>query len=101
VETVALRGNGGVLYAVEVAADLFIAVDAVIEVGDKRGYGAFEVDVVFPERVVGVYEEGLSCRVTGGFEVGIHWLIIERLVEGVGCSGCGDRLAEILQIRCL
>ena len=48
VETVALSGDGGVLDAVEVVADLFGAVNAVVEVGDERGDGALEVDVVLP-----------------------------------------------------
>ena len=79
VETVALRGDGGVLDAVEVAADLGGAVNAVVEVGDEGGDGALEVDVVLPERVVGVDEERLSCRLAGDFEIGIHLVIIERL----------------------
>ena len=37
----------------------------VIEVADERGDGALEVDVVFPEGVVGINEEGLA-----GGEVG-------------------------------
>ena len=58
--------DGGVLDTVEVAADLFGGVDAVIEVGDEAGDGALEVDVVFPERVVGVDEQSLiGCAASG------------------------------------
>jgi hypothetical protein len=87
VETVALRGDGGVLDAVEMAADLVVAVNAMIEVGDERGDGALEVDVVLPERVVRVNEEGLSWGLTGDFEIGIHLVIIERLAWRTGLSG--------------
>ncbi len=41
-------------------ADLFRGVNAVVEVGDKGGDGAFEVDVVLPQGVIGVDEEGLG-----------------------------------------
>ena len=37
----------------------------VIEVADEGGDGALEVDVVFPERVVGVDEQGLAWREAG------------------------------------
>ena len=40
-------------------ADFLGRVDAVVEVGDERGDGALEVDVVLPQRVVGVEEQGL------------------------------------------
>ena len=43
-------------------ADLFGGMDAVIEVGDEAGDGALEVDVVLPEGVVGVDEQGLIGR---------------------------------------
>ena len=59
VQAVAVGEDGGVLDAVEVAADLFGGVDAVIEVGDEAGDGALEVDVVLPEGIVGVDEQGL------------------------------------------
>ena len=32
----------------------------VVQVADECGYGALEVDVVFPEGIVGVDEEGLA-----------------------------------------
>ena len=44
---------------VEVAAYLFRRVDAVIKVGDEGGDGTLEVDVVLPQRVIGVDEQGL------------------------------------------
>jgi len=75
VEAVAVPGDGGALDGVEVFADLFGGVDAVIEIGDERGDGAFEVDVVLPEGVVGVDEKGLREGTGDGR-------------EGHGGSGC-------------
>jgi hypothetical protein len=59
-EAVAVGLDGGVLDVVEVLADLLGRVHAVVEVGDERGDGALEVDVVLPQRVVGVEEQGLA-----------------------------------------
>jgi len=65
VQTIAVGNDGGVLDTVEMVADLFGGVDAVIEVGDEAGNGALEVDVVLPKRVVGVDQEGLIGRSAG------------------------------------
>ena len=54
VQAIAVGEDGCALDAVQVAADLFGGVDAMIEVGDEAGNGALEVDVVFPECVIGV-----------------------------------------------
>jgi hypothetical protein len=82
VQAVAVGEDGCVLDTVEVAADLFGGVDAVIEVGDEAGDGALEVDVVFPKGVVGVDEQGL---VMGAAE-GLVWELIG------GLTGDGHRL---------
>ena len=58
-----MREDGGVLDTVEVPANLLGGVDAVIEVRDETGDGTLEVDVVFPESIVGVDEQGLICNV--------------------------------------
>jgi hypothetical protein len=85
VEAVAVSADGGVLDVVEVAAHLFGGVDAVVEVGDETGDGALEVDVVFPEGIVGVDEEGLST-------VGA-----ERLrLDGLGLDGAGSGGHELI-----
>ena len=81
VETVAVGADGGVLDAVEVSAHLFRGVDAMVEIGDEAGDGALEVDVVFPEGVVGVDEQGLGDRLAerlraDGRGSGNHELII-------------------------
>ena len=86
-QAVAVGEDGCVLDPVEVAADLFGGVDAVIEVGDEAGDGALEVDVVFPERVVGVDEQGLLGRAAEGLvRSGLiregHILIIRRFWTG-------------------
>ena len=81
VESVAVGFDGCVLDAVEVTADLFRGVDAVVEVGDEAGDGALEVDVVLPKRVVGVDKQGLVGWVAKGLtrrcERGGHRLIIK------------------------
>ena len=51
--------DGGTLAEVEVFANFFVGVDTMIEIGDEGGDGALKVDVVLPERVVGVEEECL------------------------------------------
>jgi hypothetical protein len=83
-QTVAVGEDGCVLDTVEMAADLFGCVDAVIEVGDEAGDCALEVDVVLPEGVIGVDKqglvggaaEGLGRRLLGGLIWGVHLLII-------------------------
>lgn len=76
--------DGGVLDAIEVAANLFGSVDAVIKVGDEASDGALEVDVVFPEGVVGVDEQGLVGRLAQwpvkALVEGGHGLIIKLVV---------------------
>ena len=54
-----MREDGIVLDAIEVTTYLFGGMDAVIEVGDEAGDGALEVNVVLPEGVIGVDEQGL------------------------------------------
>lgn len=81
VESVAMRGDGGVLALVEVAADLFGCVDAVVEIGDEGGDDALKVDVVLPEGVVGVDEEGLVDRAAGDFDLGFHSISIGGFVK--------------------
>jgi hypothetical protein len=59
VETVAVGVNAVMLDAVEVLANLFGGVDAVVQIRDEGGDGSLKVDVVLPEGVVCVDEEGL------------------------------------------
>jgi len=58
-ETVTVFGDRCVFAEVEPLADLFVGMDAVIQIGDESGDGALEVDIVLPERVVRVEEKGL------------------------------------------
>jgi len=44
---------------------LFLGGFVWVEIGDVGGYGALEVDVVFPEGIVGVDEQGLAWRKFG------------------------------------
>ena len=66
VQTITPGKDGGVLDPVEVAANLFGGVDAVIKVGDEAGNCPLKVDVVLPERVVGVDQESLLRRAAKG-----------------------------------
>ena len=59
-KTVAILRNCGVLASVQVLADFFSGMDAVIQIGNEGGDGALEVNVVFPEGVVCVEEQGLG-----------------------------------------
>ncbi len=76
VQTVAVGEDGGVLDPVEVSADLFRGVDAMVEVGDEAGDRPFEVDVVLPEGVVGVDQQSLVSEAAVGLDGGAHMLII-------------------------
>ena len=72
VQTVATGGNGGVLNVIEAFANLFGVVEAMVEVGDEGGDSALEVDVILPERVVGVDEQRLIGRVADGLGAASH-----------------------------
>ena len=69
-----MGADGGVLDVIEMFTDLLGGVSAVVEVGDEAGDGALEVDIVFPEGVVGVNKQGLGS-LEAGLEFG--WLGIE------------------------
>lgn len=57
-----MRGDGGVLAVVEMVTNLDGSVALMIEVGDEGGDGALEVDVVLPQRVVGIDEQSMPWR---------------------------------------
>lgn len=71
-ESISACGDGGPFDAVEALADLLGGVDTVVEIGDEGGDGALEVDVVFPERVVGIDEQGLMDGVADGLAFARH-----------------------------
>jgi hypothetical protein len=75
-QAVTMGGDSGMLAEVEAFADLLGGVDTVIQIGDERGDGSFEVDIVLPERVVGVYQEGLSGSNASRFSRSRHTLSI-------------------------
>ena len=75
-EAVAVRRDGSVLDAVQVGAHLLGSVGAVVEVGDKGRDGTLEINIVLPQRVVGVEEQGLARRLA-------HLLLL-ALGSGVG-----------------
>jgi hypothetical protein len=79
VKSVAVGTDGVVLDLIEMASHLFGCVDAMIEVGDETGNRTFEVDVVLPESVVGVDEEGLVGGAASDLIGGVHRLIIRRI----------------------
>lgn len=47
-EAVSMLRDGGALAEIEVLADFFAGVDAMVQVADKGGDGSLKVDVVFP-----------------------------------------------------
>jgi len=59
-----------VLAGVENLSNLFVCVDPVVKIRDECCDGAFKVNVVFPEGIVGIEEEGLLGRaeVQGGHQ---------------------------------
>jgi hypothetical protein len=62
---VSVRSYGRVLAAVQYLPNLGGCVSVMIEIADESGDGAFEIDVVFPQRVVGIDQQGLGregCR---------------------------------------
>jgi hypothetical protein len=65
-KAVAVGGDSGMLAGVELFADFFGGVNAMVEVGDEGGDGALEVNVVLPQCIVGVEEKGL-WRLGSGF----------------------------------
>lgn len=79
-KSVAVGTDGVVLDLIEMASHLFGCVDAMIEVGDETGNRTFEVDVVLPESVVGVDEQGLVGGAASDLIGGVHMLIIKRRV---------------------
>jgi hypothetical protein len=75
-------------------------VNAVVEVGDEAGDGALEVDVVLPEGVVGVDEQGLGDRGTerlrtSGLGRGGHELIIGPAGRGLKTRGGMTQLWDV------
>jgi hypothetical protein len=70
--------DGVVLDLIEMASYLFGGVDAMIEVGDEAGDRALEVDVVFPQSVVGIDEKRLVGGAASDLIGGVHRLIIRR-----------------------
>ena len=86
-------------------ADLFGGVDAMVEVRDEAGDGPLEVDVVFPEGVVGIDQQCLVDRMAEGLVRGVieggHRLII-KAVPGSGvtkvwrvCPGWGMSKSDL------
>ena len=59
-EAISVRRDRCMLHAVEVGAHLLGSVGAVVEVGDKRRNRALEINIVLPQRIVGVEEQGLA-----------------------------------------
>ena len=79
-KSVAVGTDGVMLDLIEMASHLLGCVDAMIEVGDEAGNRPLEVDVVLPEGVVGVDEQGLVGGAASDLIGGVHRLIIRRIV---------------------
>jgi hypothetical protein len=76
VQAVAVSHDAFALDIVEHGAHLFGRKLVMIEKRDEAGDGALEVDVVLPQRVVGVDEEGLERHALGSwlFAFGSHYV---------------------------
>jgi len=61
-ESVSVSQNGLALGGVQRLAHLGGRVCVVIQITDESGYGALEVDIVLPQRIVGVDEQRLAWR---------------------------------------
>ena len=77
VHAVAVLADVFALHVVEHFAHLVGRVLVMVQEGDEVGDGALEVDVVLPERVVGVDEQVLAGRVAmggghGTYHTGLH-----------------------------
>lgn len=72
VKSVAASGDGGVFNVVETLADLLRAIDTVVEIGDEGCDGPLEVDIVLPQRVVCIDQQGLVGGVANGLGFAGH-----------------------------
>lgn len=52
--------DGGVFATVQELSHLLRRVELMVEVGDERGDRSLEVDVVLPERIVSINQQGVS-----------------------------------------
>ena len=91
-QAVAAFGDGGPFDAVEVLADLVGGMDVMVEQRDEGGDRGLEVDVVLPEGVVGVDEEGLG----GGAGLG---LALRVSVYGASRQRADASLTAVLRER--
>jgi hypothetical protein len=82
-EAIAVRRNRGSFTVIEVFTNLLGGVAVVIQIGDKRGDCALEVDIVLPKRVVSVDEQCLTGRMPTSLRRWSHGTIIES-VGGLG-----------------
>lgn len=80
-QTIAVGLDGVMFDAVEMTPNLFGGMDTVVQVRDEARDCPLEVDVVLPERVVGIDQECLGLAASHGGRNGGrgHRLIISRL----------------------
>jgi hypothetical protein len=71
-QPVAGFGDGGALAGVQTLPHLGGRMHTVVQVGDERGDRALKIDIVLPQRVVGVEQQGLAGRLADGLDVGGH-----------------------------
>ena len=97
-EAVAVGEDGFALLGVQGIADFGGRVLVVVEIADEGGDGAFKIDVVFPEGIVGVDEQGLAGRELGHGINGIEpvWMKCNRRSPSAALRA-GFRLAALAQ----
>ena len=61
VQAVSMADYALALHIVQNRANLFGRIFVVVQKGYETSDGAFEIDVVFPQRVIGVDEQGLRA----------------------------------------
>jgi hypothetical protein len=78
--------NSFALDGVQSLAHLGGRVLVVVQIADEGGDGALEVDVVFPQRIVGVDEQRLAWK-----KMGHEFMVANRNGDGDGVEPVGVR----------
>ena len=77
-QTVAMGFDGFTFDLIEMAAHFFRCMGVVVEMRDEIGDRPFKMDVVFPQRVISIHEQGLRLEKANRLARSTHQLIIER-----------------------
>jgi hypothetical protein len=78
-EAIPVSRDRGMLTAVQMLTDFNRRMDLVVEKGDEGGNSTLEINVVFPEGVVGIDEQSLAGRSANLLGIREH----DSIIEGV------------------